>query len=275
MPLKNYKPTSPGRRGYVSVDQSGITTSKPHKPLAKTKKERAGRNNAGRVTVRHRGGGAKRRIRTIDWRRDKYGIPAKVATIEYDPNRSGLIALLQYTDGEKRYILAPSGLTVGEAVRSGPDAELKVGNALPLAQIPDGTTVHCVELKLGRGGQLARAAGASLQLMAKDRGWATLRLPSGEMRLVDERCIATIGVVGNEDHSNAKVGKAGRKRWMGWRPTVRGSAMSAGDHPHGGGEGKASIGFPPKTPWGKPALGYKTRRGRRQSDKLILRRKRS
>ena len=272
MPLKTYKPTSPGRRNYTSVDFSDITTDSPHKPLLKPQKKRAGRNNQGRITVRRRGGGAKRRIRVIDFKRDKLDVPATVASIEYDPNRSARIALLNYADGEKRYIIAPVGLSVGSVVTAGPESELRPGNALPLAHIPDGTTVHCVEMQVGGGAKLARSAGASLQVMAHDRGWATLRLPSGEMRLVDERCTATIGVVGNEDHSNQSVGKAGRNRWRGKRPKVRGAAMNPNDHPHGGGEGKAPSGFPPKTPWGKPALGYKTRRGRRRSDKFILRR---
>ncbi len=273
MPIKTYKPTSPGRRGYSSVDNSNLTTDSPHKPLLRPRKQRAGRNNQGRITMRRRGGGAKRRIRLIDFKRDKHDIPAKVATIEYDPNRSARIALLHYADGAKRYIIAPVGLSVGSIITSGPQSELRPGNALPLASIPDGTTVHCVELHLGKGAQLARSAGTSLQVMAHDRGWATLRLPSGEMRLVDERCSATIGVVGNEDHSNQSLGKAGRNRWKGRRPKVRGSAMNPNDHPHGGGEGKSPTGFPPKTPWGKPALGYKTRRGRRRSDKFILRKR--
>ena len=255
MALKTFKPTSPGRRGYISVDLSDLTKKKPEKSLLRPKKRKAGRNNQGRITVRHRGGGAKRRLRIIDWKRDKVGIPARVAAIEYDPNRSARIALLHYRDGEKRYILAPGGITTGDVISSGPEAELRVGNALELQLIPDGTTVHCVEMEPGRGAQLARSAGTSLQVMAKDRGMVTLRLPSGEMRLVHQRCLATIGVVGNEDHSNVSLGKAGRSRWMGRRPTVRGSAMNPNDHPHGGGEGKAPTGMPPKTPWGRPAMG--------------------
>ena len=273
MALKTFKPTSPGRRGYISVDNSDLTKKKPEKSLLRPKKRKAGRNNQGRITVRHRGGGAKRRLRIIDWKRDKVGIPARVAAIEYDPNRSARIALLHYRDGEKRYILAPGGITTGDVISSGPEAELRVGNALELQLIPDGTTVHCVEMEPGRGAQLARSAGTSLQVMAKDHGMVTLRLPSGEMRLVHQRCLATIGVVGNEDHSNISLGKAGRSRWMGRRPTVRGSAMNPNDHPHGGGEGKAPTGMPPKTPWGRSAMGYKTRRGRRRSDKFIIRRR--
>ncbi len=274
MALRTFKPTSPGRRAYIAVDTSEITKNKePEKALLRPLKRKAGRNNQGRITVRHRGGGAKRRFRVIDWKRDKIGIPARIAAIEYDPNRSARIALLHYRDGEKRYILAPSGVAVGDVISSGAESELRVGNALELQHIPDGTTVHCVEMQPGRGAQLARSAGTSLQVMAKDRGMATLRLPSGEMRLVHQRCVATIGVVGNEDHSNTSLGKAGRSRWLGRRPTVRGSAMNPKDHPHGGGEGKAPTGMPPKTPWGRPAMGYKTRRGRRRSDKFIVRRR--
>ncbi len=271
--MKTYKPTSPGRRGYVSASFAELTTDKPVKRLLKTRKSKAGRNNQGKITVRHRGGGSKRRLRTIDWKRDKHGVPANVATVEYDPNRSAYIVLLNYADGEKRYVIAPQGVRVGDVLLSGPNSPLTMGNSLPLSKIPDGTQVHCVEMQPGRGAQLARAAGASLQVMAKDKGLVTLRMPSGEMRLVNEKCIATIGEVGNSDHGNLSLGKAGRKRRMGIRPTVRGSAMNPNDHPHGGGEGKAPTGGPPKTPWGKPAMGYKTRIGARRSDKMIVRRR--
>jgi len=273
MAVKTYKPTSPGRRQYVSASFEELTTGKPVKRLLKTRKSKAGRNNQGKITVRHRGGGAKRRLRTIDWKRDKHGVPASVATVEYDPNRSAYIALLNYADGEKRYVIAPQGVSVGDVLLSGPNSPLTAGNSLPLSKIPDGTQVHCVEMQPGRGAQLARAAGASLQVMAKDKGLITLRMPSGEMRLVNGKCIATIGEVGNSDHGNLSLGKAGRKRRMGVRPTVRGSAMNPNDHPHGGGEGKAPTGGPPKTPWGKPAMGYKTRIGARRSDKMIVRRR--
>ena len=275
MPVKVYKPTSPGRREYVSVDFSELTRSHPEKSLTSPRKRRAGRNNLGRVTVRHQGGGAKRKLREIDWKRDKHGVPARVAQIEYDPNRSARLALLHYVDGEKRYIIAPSGLRPGSMIQSGPGSSLTLGNALNINDIPDGTVVHCVELTPGRGAQLARAAGAYLQILAKDRGMATLRMPSGEMRLVNASCFATIGRAGNEDHSNQSLGKAGRSRHRGRRPSVRGSAMNPKDHPHGGGEGKAPTGMPPKTPWGKSAMGRKTRIGKRRSDKLILRRRRT
>ncbi len=275
MPVKTYRPTSPGRREYVSVDSSDITRRRPEKKLTRPRKSRAGRNNQGRVTVRHQGGGHKRKLRQVDWKRDKWGVPAKVAQIEYDPNRSARLALLHYTDGEKRYIVAPAGLAPGSTVQSGPGSALTVGNALALQDIPDGTVVHCVELTPGRGAQLARAAGSYLQVLAKDRGMATLRMPSGEMRMVSGACFATIGRSGNEDHSNQSLGKAGRSRHRGRRPSVRGSAMNPKDHPHGGGEGKAPTGMPPKTPWGRSALGRKTRIGKRRSDKLILRRRRT
>ncbi len=275
MPIKTYRPTSPGRREYASVDFSGLTRSRPEKKLTKPRKRRAGRNNLGRITVRHQGGGHKRNLREIDWKRDKFGIPAKVAQIEYDPNRSANLALLHYVDGAKRYIIAPAGLAPGATIQSGPGSRLTLGNALALENIPDGTVVHCVELTPGRGAQLARSAGTFLQVLAKDRGMATLRMPSGEMRLVSCACIATIGRSGNEDHSNQSLGKAGRSRHRGRRPSVRGSAMNPKDHPHGGGEGKAPTGMPPKTPWGKSAMGRKTRIGRRRSDKLILRRRRT
>lgn len=273
MAIKVYKPTSPGRRGMTSQALDDITAVEPERSLVVSLKKHAGRNVRGKVTVRHRGGGNKRLYRIIDFKRDKVGIPARVASIEYDPNRSAHIALLVYADGEKRYIVAPAELKVGDTVVSGPDAELRPGNALPLANIPLGTTVHNVELQLGRGAQLARSAGCSAQVMAKEGNYATLRLPSGEMRRVHLRCMATIGQVGNVEHGNVKLGKAGRKRWMGWRPAVRGSAMTPRDHPHGGGEGKAPVGHPgPKSPWGKPTLGKKTR-VRKPSDKMIVRRR--
>jgi large subunit ribosomal protein L2 len=271
--LKVYRPTSPGRRGMVGRDFSAITKSKPEKSLLVPKKRNAGRNNQGRITVRHRGGGAKRRLRNIDFKRDKFGVPGTVASIEYDPNRSANIALLHYADGEKRYILAPVGLNVGQRVSSGEGADIKPGNALPLKNIPLGTAVHNIEIRHGRGGQMVRSAGASAQVMAKEARYILLRMPSGELRRFNDDCLATVGQVGNIEHSNISLGKAGRKRLMGWRPTVRGSAMNPRDHPHGGGEGRSPIGRPgPKTPWGKPALGYRTRRNKR-SDRLILRRR--
>lgn len=273
MALKIYRPTSPGRRGMVGADFSEITKSKPEKSLLLPMKKKAGRSNQGRITVRHRGGGAKRRFRIIDFKRNKFGIPGKVASIEYDPNRSSNIALINYVDGEKRYILAPLGLKVGVTISSGKDAEIKPGNALPLKLIPPGTAVHNIELYRGRGAQMVRSAGVSAQVMAKEAGYTLVRLPSGELRRVDGECLATVGQVGNINHSNINLGKAGRKRLMGWRPQVRGSAMSPRDHPHGGGEGRSPIGHPgPKTPWGKPALGYRTRRNKR-SNRLILRRR--
>ena len=273
MALKIYRPTSPGRRGMVGADFSEITKKKPEKSLLLPLKKKAGRSNQGRITVRHRGGGAKRRLRIIDFKRDKFGVPGKVASIEYDPNRSANIALINYVDGEKRYILAPVGLRVGDTISSGEGAEIKPGNALPLKLIPLGTAVHNIELSRGKGGQMVRSAGASAQVMAKEAGYTLVRLPSGELRRVDGKCLATVGQVGNIDHSNIALGKAGRRRLMGWRPTVRGSAMTPRDHPHGGGEGRSPIGHPgPKTPWGKPAMGYRTRRNKR-SDRLILRRR--
>lgn len=273
MPIKKYKPTSPGRRDMTGSTFEEITRSQPLRSLVRALRKRGGRNNLGRVTVRHRGGGHKRRYRLIDFRRDKFNIPARVESIEYDPNRSARIALLLYADGERRYIIAPLGLQVGDTVVSGPEAEVRVGNALPIRQIPVGSLVHNVELLPGRGGQLARAAGTSAQLLAKEGTYAQLRLPSGEVRLVHEDCLATIGQVGNTEHGNIKLGKAGRKRWLGWRPTVRGSAMDPNSHPHGGGEGRSPIGMPgPKTPWGKPAMGVKTRRNKR-TDKFIVRRR--
>jgi large subunit ribosomal protein L2 len=254
-------------------DFSEITAREPEKSLVTDLRKSGGRNARGKVTTRHRGGGAKRAYRLIDFKRDKFGVPARVATIEYDPNRSARIALLHYADGEKRYILAPLGLQVGDEVMSGPNAEVRPGNALPLANIPVGTIVHNVELYPGRGGQLARSAGAGAQLLAKEGNYATLRLPSGEVRMVLQTCMATVGQVGNLDHNNVKLGKAGRKRWLGIRPTVRGSAMSPRDHPHGGGEGRSPIGRDaPRTPWGKKALGVKTRRNKRTNPLIVRRR---
>ncbi len=271
MALKAYRPTSPGQRGMVGADFSEITKKKPEKSLLLPLKKKAGRSNQGRITVRHRGGGAKRRFRIIDFKRDKFGVPGKVASIEYDPNRSANIALINYVDGEKRYILAPVGLRVGNIVSSGEGAEIKPGNALPLRLIPLGTAVHNIELNRGKGGQIVRSAGASAQVMAKEAGYTLVRLPSGELRRVNGECLGTVGQVGNTDHSNIVLGKAGRRRLRGWRPTVRGSAMTPRDHPHGGGEGRSPIGHPgPKTPWGKPAMGYRTRRNKR-SERLILR----
>lgn len=271
MPVKIFKPTSPGRRGMSGHTFEEITRSTPEPTLLVPKKKRGGRNNQGRITVRHQGGGNRRHIRVLDFKRNKHDIPAKVASVEYDPNRSARIALLNYADGEKRYIVAPLGLTVGDTVVSGSNAEIRPGNSLPLANIPLGTMVHNIELKEGRGGQLVRAAGASAQLLGKEGAYAALRLPSGEVRRVRQTCYATIGEVGNPDHSNIKLGKAGRKRHKGVRPTVRGSAMSPRDHPHGGGEGRQPIGLPgPKSPWGKPTLGKKTRRNK-QTEKYIIR----
>ncbi len=273
MPLKIYRPTSPGRRGMSGSTFEEITKSKPEKSLLLSLKKRAGRNNQGRITVRHRGGGAKRMLRIIDFKRDKIGIPGRVAAIEYDPNRSAHIALIYYVDGEKRYILAPSELNVGDVVKSGSDAEVRPGNALPLRLIPSGTLIHNIELESGRGGQLVRSAGTAARLMAKEGEYTLVRLPSGEMRRIRGDCLATMGQVGNVDHRGINLGKAGRKRWLGWRPTVRGSAMNPCDHPHGGGEGRSTIGMPgPKTPWGKPALGYRTRRSK-ASDKMIVKRR--
>lgn len=273
MPIKVYKPTTAGRRGMTGYTFEEITQTEPERSLLVPLKRHGGRNFRGKVTVRHRGGGHKRMYRLIDFKRDKEGIPARVVSIEYDPNRSARIALLVYADGEKRYIIAPLELKVGDTVIAAPDAEIRPGNTLPLENIPLGTLVHNVELHVGKGGQLARAAGTAAQVMAKEGKFVLLRLPSGEMRRVDKRCRATIGQVGNIDHSNIKLGKAGRKRWLGWRPTVRGSAMTPRDHPHGGGEGRSPIGMAgPKTPWGKPTLGYKTRRNK-ATDKYIVRRR--
>ncbi|MBI2954227.1 MAG: 50S ribosomal protein L2 [Chloroflexi bacterium] len=273
MTIKTYKPTSPGRRGMTGAAFDEITRTEPEKSLLAPLHKRGGRNAQGRITVRHQGGGSKRQYRIIDFKRDKFGVPAKVTAIEYDPNRSARIALLHYADGEKRYMLAPLGLKVGDTVMAGPQAEIRVGNVLPLKNIPVGTQIHNIELHRGRGGQLVRSAGTGAQLMAKEGGYATVRLPSGEMRMINVENVATIGQVGNLEHENISLGKAGRTRHRGIRPTVRGSAMTPRDHPHGGGEGKAPIGMPgPKTPWGKPAMGYKTR-GKKVSDKMIVRRR--
>jgi len=271
MAIRKPKPTSPGRRFATYPDFSELTTAKPEKSLTEGMTKSGGRNSYGRKTSRHRGGGAKRLYRKIDFKRTKDGMAAKVATIEYDPNRSAYIALLHYADGEKRYILAPQRLRVGASVMSGPAAEINVGNTLPLANMPIGTVVHNVELEPGRGGQMGRAAGAAIQLMAKEGGMATLRLPSGEMRLVRSECRATVGAIGNADHQNVKVGKAGRKRHLGVRPQTRGTAMNPVDHPHGGGEGSTTAGRHPVTPWGVPTLGYRTRKKGKASDRYIVR----
>ncbi len=274
MAIKFYKPTINSMRNRSVTDYSGLSKVAPEKGLLAPLKKHSGRNSYGRITVRHRGGGNRRKYRIIDFKRQKFGVEGKVATLEYDPNRSAFIALIEYTDGEKAYIIAPEGLKVGDTVVAGPDADIKPGNALPLKNIPVGTFIHNIELYPGRGAQLARSAGNMAQLMAKENGMALLRLPSSELRNVPDSCIATIGQVGNTDHENVKIGKAGRKRNMGWRPTVRGSVMNPCDHPHGGGEGKSPVGRPgPVTPWGKPALGYKTRKKHKQSDRLIVRRR--
>jgi large subunit ribosomal protein L2 len=273
MAVKTVKPTSPGRRGMVLDAFDDIDKVRPEKSLLQPLKSNAGRNHSGRITVRHRGGGVKRSYRVIDFKRNKLGVPASVKTIEYDPNRSSRIALLHYHDGEKRYIIAPLGLQRGDVISSGPDAEIRVGNALPLGVIPTGTTVHNIEIHLGKGGQLVRGAGTGAQVMAHEDKYTLLRLPSGELRRVLSACYATIGQVGNPDHKNLSWGKAGRKRLKGWRPTVRGSAMSPRDHPHGGGEGRSPIGMPgPKSPWGKPTLGKRTRRNKK-TDVFIVRRR--
>jgi large subunit ribosomal protein L2 len=273
VPLKQYRPTSPGRRSMTGSSFEEITKSKPEKSLLLPLKKKGGRSNQGRITVRHRGGGAKRRLRIIDFKRDKPGVPGRVAAIEYDPNRSARIALIFYADGEKRYILAPNDLNVDDVIKSGEGAELKPGNALPLKLIPTGTMIHNIEMQPGKGGQLVRSAGAAAQLMAKEGEYALIRMPSSEVRRIRSNCLATIGQVGNLDHRSISLGKAGRKRWMGIRPTVRGSAMNPRDHPHGGGEGRSPIGMPgPKTPWGKPALGYRTRKSK-PGDKMIVRRR--
>lgn len=274
MAIKTYKPVTPGRRGMTVIDYSGLSKTGPEKSLLESLKKHAGRNSYGRITVRHKGGGNRRKYRVIDFKRNKPGMNATVQTLEYDPNRSAFIALVQYEDGEKRYIIAPEKLAVGDVVRSGSDADIKPGNALALADIPVGTVIHNVELHPGKGAQLVRSAGNMAQLMAKENGYALIRLPSGELRNVADRCMATIGVVSNADHANVNYGKAGRTRHMGIRPTVRGSVMNPNDHPHGGGEGKSPVGRPgPVTPWGKPALGYKTRKSNNKSDKFIVKRR--
>ncbi|HEX5158819.1 MAG TPA: 50S ribosomal protein L2 [Ktedonobacterales bacterium] len=272
MPIRVYKPTSPGRRAMSVSTFDEITRSRPERSLVAKKNSRAGRNNEGHITARHRGGGVKRRYRIIDFKRNKFGVPAKVFSIEYDPNRSARIALLHYVDGEKRYILAPNGLKVGDRVMSGPEADIRVGNALPLRNIPTGTVIHNIEMHKGRGGQIVRSAGTAAQLMAKEGNYAIVRLPSGEQRTIHLECIATVGQVGNLDHENVRIGKAGRSRYLGRRPHVRGSVMNPVDHPHGGGEGRAPIGGQPQTPWGKPAMGFRTRHNKR-TDKYILRRR--
>ena len=276
MPIINYKPTTAGRRNMSVTDYSQLSKKGPEKSLLEPLNKKSGRNSYGRITVRHRGGGNRKKYRVIDFKRQRADVPAKVLTQEYDPNRSAFIALIQYEDGQKSYIIAPHGLKVGDTVVSGTGADIKPGNALPLSAIPTGTFIHNVELYPGKGGQLARSAGNQAQLMAKENGMALLRLPSGELRNVSQLCMATIGQVSNLDHENVKIGKAGRKRHMGWRPTVRGSVMNPNDHPHGGGEGKSPVGRPgPVTPWGKPALGYKTRSKKNRSDKFIVKRRNS
>ncbi|SFF11903.1 LSU ribosomal protein L2P [Bacillus sp. OV194] len=274
MGIKKFKPITNGRRGMTQLDFAEITTDKPEKSLLAPLSKKAGRNNQGKLTVRHQGGGHKRKYRIIDFKRNKDGIPGRVATIEYDPNRTANIALINYVDGEKRYILAPKGLKVGQEIMSGVGADIKVGNALPLANIPVGSTIHNIELKPGKGGQLARSAGAEAQLLGKEEKYALVRLGSGEVRMILLTCRATIGQVGNLEHELVNVGKAGRTRWMGIRPTVRGSVMNPNDHPHGGGEGRAPIGRKsPMSPWGKPTLGYKTRKKNKTTDKYIVRRR--
>ena len=274
MSIKVYKPTSNSRRNMSVTDYSELSKVAPERSLLEPLKNKSGRNNYGRITVRHRGGANRRKYRVIDFKRSKFDVPAEVVSLEYDPNRSAHIALIKYEDGVKSYILAPAGLKVGDKVMAGPDADIKPGNALPLINIPTGTVIHNVELYPGRGGQLARAAGNAAQLMAKEGEYALLRLPSGELRKVPATCMATVGQVGNLDHENVKIGNAGRKRHMGWRPTVRGSVMNPNDHPHGGGEGKSPVGRPgPVTPWGKPAMGYKTRSKKNKSDKFIVKRR--
>ncbi|MBK7837956.1 MAG: 50S ribosomal protein L2 [Candidatus Obscuribacter sp.] len=274
MPTRKVNPTSAGRRNMSLADFSDITTDKPERSLLRPIKKSGGRNNQGRLTVRHIGGGHKKAYRVIDFKRDKHDVPGTITTVEYDPNRNCRICLVQYADGEKRYILAPLGTKVGDKIMSGPSAEIQTGNALPLRAIPLGTMIHNVELTLGRGGQLGRSAGAQIQLLAKEGKYATLRLPSGEMRMVHMECMATIGQLCNPDAKNLRIGKAGRKRWMGIKPANRGVAMNPIDHPHGGGEGKSPIGGKPQTPWGKPAMGYKTRRGKANtSDRFIVKRR--
>ena len=273
MAVKIYKPTSPGRRGMTSPTFEEITKTKPERSLLKSLRRHGGRDFTGKISVRHRGGGARRHLRVIDFKRDKLEIPAKVAAIEYDPNRSARIALLHYSDGEKRYIIAPLDLRVGDTVVAGKNVDIRTGNAMPIASIPVGTMIHNIELQPGKGGQIARSAGTGVQLLGKEGDFAQLRMPSGEVRQVQQTCMATIGVVGNLDHSNVKLGKAGRKRHLGIRPTVRGTAMSPRDHPHGGGEGRQPIGKPgPRSPWGKPTRGYKTRNNKK-TDALIIKRR--
>ncbi|MDP2916835.1 MAG: 50S ribosomal protein L2 [Dehalococcoidia bacterium] len=274
MAIKTYKPTSPGRRWMTGYTFEEITRTKPEKSLISPLRKKAGRNVRGVITARHRGGGAKQMLRTVDFRRDKVGISGKVAAIEYDPNRSARIALINYADGEKRYILAPLELNVGDVIKSGPDAEIKSGNHLPLKAIPSGSLIHNLEMQRGKGGQLVRSAGAVARLMVKEGNYALIRMPSGELRRIHVECSATIGQVGNVEHQNISLGKAGRNRLLGRRPTVRGGAMSPRDHPHGGGSGKSPVGMPgPKTPWGKPTLGYKTRKPNKPSDKFIVKRR--
>ncbi len=273
MAIKKYKPTTPGRRGMTVTDYSGLSKVAPERSLLEPMKHNSGRNNNGRITVRHHGGGNRTKYRMVDFKRNKLDVPATVKTLEYDPNRSAHIALIQYEDGAKSYILAPEGLSVGDTVMSGPNADIKPGNCLPFSSIPVGTVIHNIELYPGKGAQLVRAAGNMAQLMAKENGYALVRLPSGEMRNVPLNCVATVGQVGNIDHENVNLGKAGRRRHMGWRPAVRGSAMNPCDHPHGGGEGKSPVGRPsPVTPWGKPTMGYKTRKHHNRSDKFIVKR---
>ncbi len=274
MAIKKYKPTTNGRRGMTTLANTEITTSTPEKSLLVSKSKSGGRNNQGRMTVRHIGGGAKRKYRIIDFKRNKFNVSGRVASIEYDPNRNANIALINYLDGEKRYIIAPKGLEVGMIIENGPEADIKVGNALPLANIPVGTVIHCIELKPGKGAEIARSAGASAQILGREGKYVMVRLQSGETRMILGTCLATIGVVGNEDYELVNLGKAGRKRHLGIRPTNRGSVMNPNDHPHGGGEGRAPIGRKgPVTPWGKPALGLKTRKNKKASDKLIVSRK--
>ena len=272
MPVNKYKPTSPGRRFMAVSSFEEVTSTTPERSLTVHLKKASGRNNTGRITVRHRGGGHAKLYRIIDFRRTKRDVPGRVSAIEYDPNRSARIALINYADGEKRYILAPLGLTVGQVISSGAGAEIKPGNALPLANIPLGTTIHNLEVQPGRGGQLVRSAGVAAQLLAREGEMATVRMPSGEVRRIDVRCFATVGQVGNADHENQNLGKAGKSRWRGWRPSVRGMAMNPFDHPHGGGEGRSGAGGNPQTPWGKPALGYRTRRNKK-TDRMIVRRR--
>lgn len=274
MAIKSYKPTTPSRRQMTCTDYSGLSKVAPEKSLLETVKKNSGRNNLGRITVRHRGGGNRKKYRVIDFKRDKVDMPATVLTLEYDPNRTAFIALVQYEDGEKRYVIAPNNLKVGDVITAGSTADIKPGNALPMTNIPTGTFIHNIELYPGKGAQLARSAGVMAQLMAKENGYALVRLPSGELRNIPDICIATIGQVSNIDSENVNYGKAGRRRHMGWRPTVRGSVMNPCDHPHGGGEGKSPVGRPgPVTPWGKPALGYKTRAKHNRSDKFIVKRR--